>query len=243
MDEATREAIWRSNKKQKKEEEHWNSFLRIAPIAETICGLLYILPYQQSWCINLRGVLDFNVYIDENGDRKITGDLCQYEKNYRRKKTPSDLLLFSELLWSLLDPYWSNASKVNSSKVFDAIEDGKLFLRGHIEHTSNLQLLCRLESELNKFIAYYCARQNVELKATKVELEETKMDTEEIKRKLDRANHDIKRLQVELGAAQHEITRIRHALWTTHSSDSLDHVESPRSGLQSMLLQLQNANA
>jgi hypothetical protein len=243
MHPGTRDAISRSNKKQKNEDEHLNSFLPIAPIANTICVLLNKLPHQQAWCKELRQALDLNAHIAQNGERKITGNLFHYEEDYRRKKTPSDLLLFSECLWSLLDPYWSNASNVNSSKLFDAIEKGKSFLRVYIQHASKLELLCQLESELNKFIAYYCARQNVELKATKVELDETKVDSEEIKRKLDRANHNIKTLQVELGAAKHEITRIHEELWTAHTSDSLDHVESPRPGLQSMLLELQNANA
>jgi hypothetical protein len=236
MHPVTRDAISSTNKEQKKEEEHWNSFLPIAPIAATIYVLLNKLPHHLPWCRKLRGTLDLNVQTDEDGKGIIIGKICMYEENYRRKNTPSDLMAFSECLWSLLDPDWFNASKV-----VNAIEGGQLFLKQYRD-IDTLELLCQLESELLKFVVYYCSLKNFELRETKVDLDKTILDSEEIKRKLDRANDDIKKLQVELGAAKHEITRVHKALWTNHNSDSLDHVESPRSGLQSMLLQLQNAN-
>ena len=97
------------------------------------------------------------------------------------------------------------------------------------ENGSHFQNLCRLESALNKFIAYYCARQNKELN-------ETKEDFKATKHKLDRVNDEVKRLEVELASAKHEIARIHEALWTAHTIDSLDRVELPRDRLQSMLL-------
>jgi hypothetical protein len=183
-------------------------------IAKTIDDLLYKLPHQQAWCRKLREALGLNAHVDQQGKTKITGNLVLYEENYRRNEMPSELQRFSEYLWSLLDPYWFNASKVSGSKVFDGIEEGKLFLQ-HRDNARHLQNLCRLESALYKFIAYYCARHNKELN-------ETKEDFKATKRKLDRANDEVKRLEVELAAAKHEIARIHEALWTAHTIDSLD---------------------
>jgi hypothetical protein len=227
---ARREILLRIQEKEDEEEEHRNTFLPIAPIAEKICGLLYELPHHQIWCGKLRQALELNAYVDEQGRRQITGELVFYEENYRRNKMASELQQFSEHLWSLLDPYWFNASKVNGSKVFDGIEEGKLFLQDR-GNAGKLQILCRLESALYKFIAYYCARQSKELKDTKENFKATK-------RNLDRANEEVKRLEVELAAAKHEISKEHEALWTAHTSDSLDHVDSPRDKLKDMLLQL-----
>jgi hypothetical protein len=223
MHPVTRDAISRVNEQEKKEQEHRNSFLPIAPIARTICVLLNKLPNHQAWCRRLRGALELNLQFDEDGNARIIGKICTYQEK-------SQWMEFSECLWSLLDPYW-----VNASKVVDAIECGQLFMKQY-PNPDDLQTLCQLASELLKFIAYYCARQNVELRETKVELDKTKLDSEEIKHKLERANNDIKKLEVELGAAQRE-------LWEANTNASLDHVESPRCVLQSMLLQLQNVNA
>jgi hypothetical protein len=227
-----REMFLRIQEEENKEEEYRNTFLPIAPIAETICGLLYELPHFQVWCRKLLGVLELQAYVDEKGERQMNGNLVFYEKNYRRNKMASELQQFSECLWSLLNPYWFNASKVNGSKVFDGIEEGKLFLQNKGD-TAKLQILCRLESALYKFIAYYCARQSNELNATKQDFAATK-------RKLERANGEVKRMEVELAAAKEElaaakldIAKIHETLWTAHTSDSLDHVDSPRGGMRS----------
>jgi hypothetical protein len=217
--------LLRIQEKEDEEEAYRNTFLPIAPIAEKICGLLCELPYYQIWCRKLLGVLELHAYVDEKGERQINGNLVFYEKNYRRNKMASELQQFSERLWSILDPYWFNSSRVNGSKVFDGIEEGKLFLQNKGD-TTKLQILGKLESALYKFIAYYCARQSKELKDTKEDFEATK-------RKLERANEKVKRLEVELAAANHEISRVHEALWTAHMSDSLDHVDSPRLRMRS----------
>jgi hypothetical protein len=186
---------------------------------------LYELPHYQVWCRKLLGVLELHVKVDENEERQMNGNLVFHEKNYRRNKMASELQQFSELLWSLLDPYRFNFSKVNGSKVFDGIEEGKSFLQNKGD-TAKLQILCRLEGALHKFIAYYCGRQNKELNDTKKDFEATKRKLErangEIKRmevELAGANAEVKRLEVELTAAKHEISRVHEALWTTHMSD------------------------
>jgi hypothetical protein len=219
------EIISRVNEEDNKEEEYRNTFLPIAPIAKEICGLLSELPAYQEWCRKLLRVLELNAYVDNEEKRQIIGNLVLYGENYSRNKMASELQKFSEYLWSRLDPYWFNASKVNGSKVFDAIEEGKSFLRDG-GHASGLQILGKLEGALYKFIAYYCARQSNELK-------ETKEDFEATKRKLERANGEVKRLEGELAAAKHEIARIHETLWTAHTSDSLDHVDSPRLRMRS----------
>ena len=227
-----REMFLRVQEEENEEEEYRNTFLPIAPIAENICGLLYELPTYQVWCRKLLRVLELNVYVDEQGRRQINGNLVSYEKNYRRNKMASELQQFSELLWSLLDPYRFNFSKENGSKVFDGIEKGKLFLQDG-GFTAKLQILGKLESALYKFIAYYCARQSNELN-------DTKKDFEVTKRKLERANGEVKRMEVELAtakeelaAAKLEIAKLHETLWTAPASDSLDHVDSPRGGMRS----------
>jgi hypothetical protein len=227
-----REMFLRVQEEENEEEEYQNTFLPIAPIAEKICGLLRELPAYQVWCRKLLGVLELHAEVDENEERQINGNLVLYEENYRQNNMASELQQFSELLWSLLDPYWFKASTVNGSQVFDGIEEGKLFLQNKGD-TAKLQILGKLESALYKFIAYYCARQSNELK-------ETKGDFEATKRKLDRANDEVKRLEGELAAAKHEIARTHETLWTAHTSDSLDHVDSPRLRMKTMMLQLQN---
>jgi hypothetical protein len=229
---ARREMFLRIQEEENKEEEYRNTFLPIAPIAEKICGLLYELPHYQEWCGNLRKVLDLQAYVDEKGERQINGNLVFYEKNYRRNKMASELQKFSELLWSLLDPYWRNASRVNGSKVFDGIEEGKLFLQKKGD-TAKLQILCRFEGALYKFIAYYCGRQSKEL-------HDTKKDFGATKRKLERANGEVKRMEVELAAAKEElaaakldIAKIHETLWTVPTIDSLHHVDSPRREMRS----------
>ena len=156
----------------------------------------------------------------------------------------SQLQQFSECLWSLLDPYRFNFSKVNGSKVFDGIEEGKLFLQNKGD-TAKLQILGKFESALYKFIAYYCGRQGKELHDTKKEFGATKRKLErangEVKRmeaELAGANDKVKRLEVELAAAKHEISRVHEALRSAHTSDSLDHVDSPSEKMKTMLLQL-----
>jgi hypothetical protein len=155
---ARREMFLRIQEEENNEEEYRNTFLPIAPIAEKICGLLYELPHFQVWCRKLMGVLELQAYVDEKGERQMNGNLVFYEKNYRRNKMASQLQQFSECLWSLLDPYRFNFSKVNGSKVFDGIEEGKLFLQNKGD-TAKLQILGKFESEVHKFIAYYCGRQ------------------------------------------------------------------------------------
>jgi hypothetical protein len=227
-----REMFWRVQEEENEEEEYQNTFLSIAPIAEKICGLLRELPHYQVWCRELLKVLDLHAEVDKNEKRQIYGNLVLYEENYRRNKMASELQQFSELLWSLLDPYWLKASKVNGSQVFDGIEEGKLFLQ-NMGDTAKLQILGKLESALYKFIAYYCARQSKELN-------DTKKDFEVTKRKLERANGEVKRMEVELAAAKEELaaakldmSKIHETLWTAHTSDSLDHVDSPRGGMRS----------
>jgi hypothetical protein len=222
---ARREMFLRIQEEENKEEDYQNTFLPIAPIAENICGLLYKLPHWQGWCGNLREALELSANVDEQGRRQINGNLLAYEENYRRDKMASELQKFSELLWSLLDPYRFKFSKEIGSKVVDGIEAGKLFLQNKGD-TAKLQILGKLESALHKFIAYYCARQGKELRDTKEDFEATK-------RKLHSANEKVKRLQGELAAAKLDIAKIHETLWTAPTSDSLDHVDSPRLGMRS----------
>jgi hypothetical protein len=55
-------------------------------------------------------------------------------------------------------------------------------------------------------------------------------------------NLDFVKLKLELEATKIENLKLHKRVWNESPSDSLDKIDSPRTGIQRMLLQLQNAN-
>jgi hypothetical protein len=53
---------------------------------------------------------------------------------------------------------------------------------------------------------------------------------------------DIVKLKLELEATKIENLKLHKRLWNAPPTDSLDKIDSPRTGIERMLLQLQNAN-